>query len=443
MLLLTMSLCLVQDPVPQPSAETPAPPQPPAIVEPKLGLWRGWLASPGGELPFLFEIESKQVYLKGTLINGAELSRITSISFAPENRLIFVLHHYDAVLAGDMNPARDEMKGFWKKRARNDQWQTLPFFAKQGENYRFAKPEGTPGPSEGKKVAGRWALQFASDTSPSVAVFESDQEGQVTGTILNTGGDFRFLDGDFIGNRLRLSTFDGAMALLFDARLQEDGTLSGDFWSGDSWHDTWTARRDERAALTDTTSITRVTAEPDLAELIFFDLEKQRRALDEKVFQGRARIIEIMGTWCPNCYDSAALLSDLYRKYKDRGLNVVAITYEHSADLNRNLKQIKTFSGRVGVEYPILFGGSSDIAQASKTLPFIDRIHAFPTTIFLDHEGQVRMIDTGFVGPAAGPDHEALRKRYELLIEELLASAPPAENAPVNAAAACDGVDEP
>jgi len=425
---LVLGLFCLQDPAPDPQA--PGPAAPPPIVEPSLGLWRGWLASPGGELPFNFEIESKKVYLKATLINGAEMSRVTSLTFAPENRLIFVMHHYDAVLVGDMNAARNEMQGFWKKRTRNDQWQMLPFSAKFGENHRFSKPDGAAGPSEGKRVAGRWSVQFASDTNPSVAIFEADQQGQVTGTVLNVSGDFRYLDGDFIDNRLRLSTFDGAMALLFDARLQEDGTLRGDFWSGDSWHDTWTARRDDQAALTDTTSITRVIADPVLADLIFLDLEKQRRALDEKVFQGRARVIEIMGTWCPNCYDSAALLSDLYRKYKDRGLNVLAIAYEHSADLNRNLKQIKTFAGRVGVEYPILIGGSSDIANASKTLPFIDRIHAFPTTIFLDHEGQVRLIDTGFVGPAAGPDHDALRKRYELLIEELLAAAPPVVDSP-------------
>lgn len=438
-----LGMCLLQDPPPPPAEPGPAveatTPEPPPIIEPALGPWRGYLASPGGELPFTFDIESKKYYLKATIFNGAEMARITSVTVTPENRTMFAMHHYDAVLVGDLNPARDEMKGFWKKRTRGDKWSTLPFFAKAGETHRFAPPEGSTAKSEGKKIAGRWSLQFASETNPSVAIFSADQEGNVTGTILNSGGDFRFLDGDFIDNRLRLSTFDGAMALLVDARLQDDGTLAGDFWSGDTWHDTWKAQRDEKAKLIDPTSVTRVVSDPVLSELIFFDLEKQRRALDEKEFQGRARIIEIMGTWCPNCYDSAALLMDLHRKYKDRGLHILAISYEHTDDLNRNLRQIRTFAGRVGVEYPILFGGSSDIAKASRTLPFLDRVHAYPTTIFLDHEGQVRLVDTGFVGPAGGEDHEKLRRRYELLIEELLTAAPPMENEPADET----GVDEP
>lgn len=443
---LMLNLCVLQEPTPPP-AEPEQPAQaakePEPIIEPALGPWRGWLASPGGELPFTFEIESKKHYLKATIFNGAEMARITSVTVTPENRTMFAMHHFDAVLVGDLNPAKNEMTGFWKKRTRGDKWATLPFFAKAGETHRFAPPEGSKSKSEGKKIAGRWALQFAAETNPSVAVFTADQEGRVTGTVLNTGGDLRYLDGDFIDNRLRLSSFDGAMALLFDAKLGADGTLSGDFWSGDSWHDTWKAKRDDKAELTDTTSVTRVVSEPVLGDLIFFDLEKQRRALDEVAFQGRVRIIEIMGTWCPNCHDSAAMLMDLYRKYKDRGLSIVALSYEHTDDLNRNLRQIKTFAGRIGVEYPILFGGSSEIAKASQTLPFIDRVHAFPTTIFLDHEGQVRLIDTGFVGPAAGADHESMRKRYELLIEELLAAAPPMPEKPAINAPTTPDVDEP
>lgn len=432
----------MQAPAPTPTTEPHPPPAP--TVEPKLGPWRGWLESPGGPLPFLFEIESKQVYLKATLINGAEMSRITTVTVTPEGRVLFAMHHYDAVLVGDLNATSDQMKGFWKKRGRNDQWHTLPFSATWGETRRFALPEGGKKTSDGKGIAGRWSAQFESETNSAVAIFEADEQGQVTGTFLTLGGDYRYLDGDFIDRRLRLSTFDGAHALLFDARMQDDGSLVGDFWSGDSWHDTWKARRDDQAALTDTTSITRAVAEPVLADLIFYDTEKQRRALDEKVFAGRARIIEIMGTWCPNCHDSAALLMDLYRKYRHRGLNVLAITYEHTKDLNRNLRQIETFAGRIGVEYPILFGGSSDIAAASKTLPFLDRVHAFPTTIFLDHEGQIRLIDTGFSGPAAGGDHDKLRRRYELLIEELLAAAPPMDTAKQPAPAApSDGAEQP
>ena len=99
-------------------------------------------------------------------------------------------------------------------------------------------------------VAGRWAVDFEQDEEPAVAVFRQDGRN-LAGTFLTATGDYRYLAGTLSGDRLRLSCFDGAHAFLFDARLRDDGSLRGDFWSRDSWHDTWTARRDPQATLAD------------------------------------------------------------------------------------------------------------------------------------------------------------------------------------------------
>ncbi len=36
----------------------------------------------------------------------------------------------------------------------------------------------------------------------------------------------------------------------------------------------------------------------------------------------------VTGTWCPNCHDEAQFLVQLHRKYRDRGLEVVALDFE-------------------------------------------------------------------------------------------------------------------
>ena len=37
-------------------------------------------------------------------------------------------------------------------------------------------------------------------------------------------------------------------------------------------------------------------------------------------FAGKPLIVDIFGTWCPNCHDEAPVLEKLYQKYKDQGL---------------------------------------------------------------------------------------------------------------------------
>jgi hypothetical protein len=61
--------------------------------------------------------------------------------------------------------------------------------------------------------------------------------------------------------------------------------------------------------------------------------------------------------------------------------------------------------------------------EASRWFPLIDRIRAFPTTLFLDGDGRVRAVHTGFAGPATGEEHRILRDEFERRIESLLREA--------------------
>jgi thiol-disulfide isomerase/thioredoxin len=271
---------------------------------------------------------------------------------------------------------------------------------------------------------GRWEVRFSSDEeTAAVGLFETLPGGAIAGTFLTITGDYRYLEGNLEKSRLRLSTFDGAHAFLFDARLQPDGSLKGDFWSGKTWHESWIAHRSETVSLPDAFGLSHWHARVPLEDLVFPDLDGNPRSLADPAFAGKARILEIFGSWCPNCNDAAELLADLDERYRGRGLSIVGLAFELTGEPARDARQVRAYAERHGITFPLLVAGLKDQGNesAEKALPFLDGIRAYPTTIFLDADGKVRAVHTGFAGPATGEAHDRLRAEFEETVERLLA----------------------
>ena len=134
-------------------------------------------------------------------------------------------------------------------------------------------------------------------------------------------------------------------------------------------------------------------------------------------------MLVIFGSWCPNCNDATRLLVELDRKYRDRGLSIVGLAFEMTCELERDARQVRRYAEHHGIDYPLLAAGVSDKAEASKTLPLLDRIRSYPTTIFLHGDGRVRAVHQGYTGPATGAANDRLRADFRELIEELLAES--------------------
>ena len=155
--------------------------------------------------------------------------------------------------------------------------------------------------------------------------------------------------------------------------------------------------------------------------LAFTDAETlARRTLGDPDLRGKPRIIQVFGSWCPNCLDETRYLAELHARYSERGLTIVGVAFELSGNSRKDVIQLARWRARVAVPYPILYGGIADKPKATVTFGGLDRIRAFPTTIFVDREGNVVAVHTGFAGPATGAAHERLRTRFEELVERIL-----------------------
>ncbi len=384
------------------------------------GLWRAWLDSPGGELPFGLEFRAAGQELEAFLINGVERARVARVA-REGPRLTLSIDPYDAKIDATLAPDGRRLDGRWEKTGGGGTKSGLDFHAVPGEQPRFTPIPAPPDPEALDHIDGRWAVRFESSDEPAVGVFETRADGTVLGTFLTTTGDYRYLAGRFGAGRLRLSCFDGAHAFLFDAILNDNETLSGGFWSRDTWYETWTARKDPQAQLPDPFELTQWTGGKELSEIVFPDPTGRRYSLADPELGGRGRILEIFGSWCPNCNDATRFLVELDAKYRDRGLSIVGLAFEMTGEFERDAEQVRQFAEHHGVEFPLLVAGLYDKDEASREFPLLDRIRSFPTTIFLHADGRVRAVHQGYAGPATGDANAELRERFETLVQELLA----------------------
>jgi len=383
-----------------------------------IGLWRGEiLRTDGHVIPFNFQTKNLAGKMIIYVINGTERLMVDQIRQQGDSLFIdmpFFDSHFALRILDDQ-----QLEGRWIKNYGNRQVLT-PFRAV------FPGPERYPAPKTPDfNISGRWSVYFKNERDSTEAVGEFKQSGsEVRGTFLTITGDYRFLDGVVSGDTLKLSTFDGANAYSFESEITDTNKMKGYFYSGASTVHTWVAEKNEQAKLPDEYSQTRLK-DPANATLHFKfpDLNEHLVSLSDPVFKDKVVIVQILGSWCPNCMDETRFLSAYYLKNKSRGVEIVGLAYERTTSFSETKKLLQPFINRFHVTYPILATGilTSDSLRTEKTLPEIREIIGFPTTIFIDKKGMIRKIHTGFNGPGTGEHFEMYQKEFNQLINSLLA----------------------
>lgn len=392
----------------------------PATVKP--GTYRAVLKTKGGELPFGLDIQPTATDPKTYTvfaINGNERLKMDPATVQNDS-LRIPMTLFESELVAKING--NQLRGVWRRRRTAQQTQTLPFSAQHGLAYRFV-PDNK---SATTNLTGKWATDFGSksgkvDTVNAVGVF--DQKGnRLAGTFLTPTGDYRYLDGNVVGDSLFLSCFDGSHIYLFKAKHDPaTKTLTGGHWAGVSGYEAWVARFDPAADLPDPAKLTYLKPGAKTLNFSFPEPGGKTVSTTDPRFKNKVTIVQIMGSWCPNCMDETNFLSPWYKRNKQRGVEVVGLAFERSAEMSESGPKIERMKQRFQIDYPVALAGTNDKAQASKALPDLNAVVAFPTTIFIDKKGQVRHIHTGFSGPGTGKYYDQYVEEFNRLVDKLLA----------------------
>lgn len=408
----------------------------PITTELPVGYWQAYIELPGGNIETAIELSRDGETYTASLINGRERVRIGEASYVDEElRLTFPAFNNEIRATF----ANGQLTGELTLIKRFGNTQVMPFRATPGSDDNQESNE-----SSNHDLSGRWAVNFHEpDGSNSASIGEFAQRGsRLFGTFLNPNGDHRFLAGHVRGDEFHLSTFDGAHAFIFSGHVNAAGGIeNADFWSGTSWHQTWSAERNDNVELPDAFGRTFLKPGYERFEFEFPNEEGIVTSLNDEKFRDKVVLVNIAGTWCPNCNDEARFLAPFHKEYRDQGLEVVALLFEHFEDADLAAAQVRAFRQKFDIQYDTLIAGISDKTEAANALPQLSAVLAFPTTIFIDRGGRVRQIYTGFRGPGTGEHYVRLQERFTELTTTLLAEPADLIESLTNDAAAVDNAN--
>ena len=232
----------------------------------------------------------------------------------------------------------------------------------------------------------------------------------VWATISTPTGDYRYLAGKNHHNRLIFSNFDGAHLFRFQADLKGDSLVNGEFLSGTHYRTAFSGRR--LASMP--TAWKSATQAATSKELTFSGIQANGDTLrwTSAVLKNKGKsglVLDIMGTWCPNCMDEARLLREFANDYPEVQFLSLAFERSNGADA---LTRLQTFRTEMELPWEVLLGGNASKTEAARVISAVDEVRSFPTTIFWPLEGEPT-IHQGFNGPATGEGYEVERAFFQ------------------------------
>ncbi len=385
-----------------------------AITDPS-GIWRAEVPTVIGPISFNLSIEKTGEVYHVFAINGDEKLELDTPKIAGDS--IFIsMEIFDAEIKAKISS--DKMEGIYAKKLADNSTRSGKFLAEKGKDYRFAPADET----STYNVAGKWASTFTDDEGSkyeAVGLFEQNGN-KVKGTFLTSTGDYRYLAGNVVGDSLMLSCFDGTHIFLFKAKIEGEKLTGGRFSSSLLYQETWEAKKDENAELPDPESLTYLNPGFEKIAFKFVNTNGDSVSLNDEKYKGKVVLVQIMGSWCPNCMDESRFLAPWYEKNKERGVEIIGLSYEKSTEAYFAFPKINKMKERFGIGYEVLLAGKNSGVEAQKSLPMLNHIMSFPTTIFIDKKGIVRKIHTGFSGPSTGDYFEKYKADFERFMDLLI-----------------------
>jgi peroxiredoxin len=399
-----------------PTPGNPPAPSPERASFSALGSWRGLFElRPGVEVPFNFDIRTdKSGKLKAFFKNGSESFEGGTVKQTADSLFIF-LDQFDNELAFKIGEGA--LTGTFSKQDRTGT--PLPVKIEPNSTIRFAAANATPAGD----ISGTYDVTFntADGKEEKVVGLFRQQGNKLTGTFLRVTGDSRYLEGIVEGNDFYLSSFYGSGPAYYKGQFTADGQITGEN-IGARGSVAFKGVKNDSAALPDAYKLTYLKPGYTSFDFSLPDIDGNTISLKDKKFHNKVVVVTIGGTWCPNCVDETSFLAPWYTQNKKRGVEIISIQYERKTDTAFVRKVLTRMRDRYDIQYTQVFGGVADKQVVANSLPSLNTFLAFPTTIFIDKQGRVAEIHTGYSGPATGIYYDKFLQAFNGRIDALLAA---------------------
>ena len=263
----------------------------------------------------------------------------------------------------------------------------------------------------------RYTIDEGDDEYPAIGIFEQSAQ-EIRGTILTETGDYRFLEGVLSNDSLLISTFDFAHAFVFKARIINN-EMKGVFYSGNHWKAPFRAVVDPNAELGDPQELVEVLDSIGY-DFTLTGLSGEVIRIDHALFQNKAIVLQIFGSWCPNCYDESVFLNSIYSDLPKNKIEFIGVAFERSPNFSSAKQKIEKFRSGLAIKYPLAYGGTSNKDSAQLVFPFLKEVLSFPTLLYYNKDHELVGIHTGFSGPGTGDEYLKTRNEINKSIKSLI-----------------------
>jgi thiol-disulfide isomerase/thioredoxin len=401
------------------------------------GRWDASLIRSNGDtIPFRLDISGDGANTKGTFYNGFQaFDGTTSGSYKDGSLTLDVDHYLTSIQATLKN---GELVG---QVATQNRASTGGYGFKAVRHVEEAQPKDVP------QIAGNYILPLATPSAKGEKAFHfivEQRSAEVAASILRVDGDTGAYTGSFKDGKWRLSHFDGSRPGVIEVTPDADGSLSVEQNPGSNPVKAAASSKaygeeapiDSRytpklVAYREDVAVAKGLPQPENYEthttvrdknekfaFNFPDVDGKLVSNEDPRFKNKVVLAIVTGTWCPNCHDEAQYLVQLDKKYRDKGLAIVALDFEEP-EQQGSLDREKAFVKQYGVQYTYLIAGAP--AEMWEKVPQAVNLNTWPATIFIGRDGLVKGIHSGFASPASGQFNQQLKAEFTSKIEALLA----------------------
>ena len=379
------------------------------------GRWDATIQINGVETPFPLEISGSGTNVTASFFNGDDRYASTQGRFE-NGKLVLYWDYYAATLDATLKDGVLEGQYAGTRRMKGP-------FAIRATRAAAAKP--TPVAGVIPSINGVWEIPNKSGKGELAWRFivqqtGTQQSGKVSATILRVDGDTGTISGAFQNGKFVLSHFDGARAHLLEITPASDGTLdiTQDGKTKLTAYRPAAARAKGLPEPTDPNLHTSMKDPREPFRFSFPDLNGHVVSNEDARFRGKVLVVEITGSWCPNCHDEAPFLAEMYRKFGRQGVEIVSLSFEETEQL-KDLTRLRAFVKKYGLEFPVLLCGDPDEANAKLTQ--LVNWNTWPATLFIDRQGLVRGIHSGFPSAGSGDLFRQAKDEFNVEVGRLLA----------------------